>query len=188
MYTFLNMIDSQAQGIIDSYVAAFWKISDNKHEQIAKDFQSFLLIISNDQVYFHLCQCLNKQKKNDQIIEIIHNHLQMSELSLLLIKNISQNGHLFYLAEILEAYTTKWDISYNSLPGILTTAKACEQAILEKLETQLESIHKRKIKLSNVVKPKHIGGAILTINGIMIDFSYDNLIDQMTEQLYKSMH
>lgn len=214
------MIDTYAQNIIDSYVQAFWKITNNTDQsQIAADFLSLLVmlqkvmlqnamlenntnissvptsdenfdntpVLSINLLFMNLCMKSGNRQQKTIILESIFKHMKFHFKTELFLRNIMQNGHLSYLIHILSAYHTIWDHEHNSIPASITTAHPISETKLTLLENELTKIHNRKVKITNYVKPKHIGGAILLIKGTMLDLSYTKQLKQLQTQ-FQSMH
>jgi len=180
-------VDLESQKHIKAYTAAFYKQTDQESQKeinkIAEDFKQILLFISDENIFDNLCKKYLTRIQSNKVFEIIYNKINAHFKTRIFINRIITRGHLYFLPQILSDYIDHWNQQFKFTHAILITANPCSKEILDELKENLSKIKQKPVIITNKVKPKHIGGAILNIDGISLKLSYENILQNLTKHL-----
>lgn len=86
---------------------------------------------------------------------------------------------------IIEDYKKQVINSMGILEATITTAIPLDSSEKEKLRKKLEESYKKQIHLNEKIDPKVIGGAILSVENNVIDFSINGRLETLRKELCK---
>jgi len=127
---------------------------------------------------------IDKQNKEELLLSIFNKDADPPFL--LYLMNLAQMRRLDYIDQIAMEFHLMVDEFLNIWEAKIITAVPLEEQTGMMLKKKLEDFYKKKIKITNEINPKIIGGAILLANNEMIDWSVASRLKEIKENLLKT--
>ena len=161
-------------GIADRYATALYDLADAAKalDEVASDLGTLKRMIADSRDLKQLVRTplIGRQAKLAAIMALV-DKAAIGELARHFIGVVANNGRLFALPTMIDAYLAELARRRGEVTAEVTSAKLLSDGQLTRITDVLRQVEGGKITIETNVDPSLIGGLVVRVGSRMIDFS-----------------
>ena len=158
--------------ICTRYAKALLSIYSNNIENCIDDFQKVIkLKKSNPFFSIFLVDPLISSGKKMKILKKIETKLKVQKDFFKFMCVLCKHNRLFAIENIYEILNKIIKKKKNQSELFVTSTHKLEKQLIDKIKNKVSKITKKDVSVNNIIDKRILGGVILKIDSVMIDFS-----------------
>lgn len=155
------------------YARALFQLADERKilEEVFSDLKVLRAILDDsvDFKIFILNPVVSKEEQVSLLRSVFEGRLQ--ELAMTFLYFLADKARLNILCEILESFIELYRESTNTITATITTERAMDPVLLQKLVSMLQERSKKNVMTEMVIDPQLIGGFKVRMGDLVYDAS-----------------